>query len=326
MVAGKSEDNGGFREFQFERIRQETKWESFKRAIYDPDTKSVLGRTGKSWGQLLIFYAIFYAILAALFAICLQGLFATLRDTEPRWQLESSIIGTNPGLGFRPVSDNVQEGSLIWYNLTDSVSTGKWVNLINKFLEPYNGNQTGRNYVACDFDKPPEEGKVCVTDVSRLGNCNAGRFFGYNSSSPCIFLKLNRIFGWEPDYFTTAHPDMPGDLQNHMKMKYNTNSTENENARKQVWVSCEGVDPVDNENVQEFRYYPQGFASYYYPYKNYPNYLSPLIAVELVNLTPNVIVSIECRAWAKNIKYKGGNLNRAGSVQFEVQVDAPTPA
>lgn len=38
----------------------------------------------------------------------------------------------------------------------------------------------------------------------------------------------------------------------------------------------------------------------------------------------NVIVSIECRAWAGNIEYRGGSLNRAGSVTFEIQVDAET--
>lgn len=32
-------------------------------------------------------------------------------------------------------------------------------------------------------------------------------------------------------------------------------------------------------------------------------------------------MSIECRAWAGNIQYHGGSLNRAGSVTFEIQVD-----
>lgn len=50
MVAGKSEDNGGFSEFQFERLRPQSNWESFKKAIYDPETKAVFSRTGKSWG------------------------------------------------------------------------------------------------------------------------------------------------------------------------------------------------------------------------------------------------------------------------------------
>ncbi|XP_050309435.1 sodium/potassium-transporting ATPase subunit beta-1 [Anthonomus grandis grandis] len=316
VVSDQSEDNGGVKEFQFQKLKHETKWETFKRAIYDPETKSVLGRTGKSWGQLLLFYAIFYAVLAALFAICMQGLFATLSDTQPTWTLDKSLIGTNPGLGFRPISKRTEEGSLIVYNMTNQTEVNKWVDLIDEFLIPYKANQAGKNYVTCDFDKPPAEGKVCVSDLSKLGNCNKDRAYGYNGSSPCIFLKLNKIFGWKPEYYTEVHPDMPKELKLHIE-----ENTKNVTERQQVWVSCTGVDDIDKEHVQSFNYYPHGFASYYYPYQNYPNYISPIIAVELVNVKTNIIISVECRAWAKNIEYKGGSLKRAGSVQFEIQVD-----
>lgn len=44
-----------------------------------------------------IFYTCFFSALALLFAICMKGLLATLNDERPRWILEESIIGTNPG-------------------------------------------------------------------------------------------------------------------------------------------------------------------------------------------------------------------------------------
>lgn len=319
MVAAKSEDNGGVQEFQFHMRKNESKWETFKKALYDPSTKAVLGRTGKSWGQLLMFYTIFYAVLAALFAICMQGLFANLNDKEPRWTLGSSLIGDNPGLGFRPISNETEEGSLISYNMTNQTQITRWVHFIDEFLKPYNDNQTGKNYVNCDYDKPPGENQVCITDISKtLGNCNKDQAYGYNSSSPCIFLKLNRIFGWKPKYYTDPLDDMPEDLWNHI------NNTANVAERKQIWVSCQGVDDVDKENVRGFNYFPRGFASFYYPYRNYPNYISPIIAVQPLNVVTNVIISIECRAWAENIEYRGGSLNRAGSVQFEILVDDAT--
>lgn len=74
-------------------------------------------------------------VLAALFAVCMQGLFATLDKRAPRWTLEQSLIGVNPGLGFRPISSNTDEGSLIWYNKTNHTTTEKWINLVNRFLE-----------------------------------------------------------------------------------------------------------------------------------------------------------------------------------------------
>lgn len=56
------------------------------------------------------------------------------------------------------------------------------------------------------------------------------------------------------------------------------------NERKQVWVSCNGVNEFDRENVKGFRYYPHGFAAYYYPFTNAPHYLSPIVAVEVLSV------------------------------------------
>ncbi|CAH1971626.1 unnamed protein product [Acanthoscelides obtectus] len=254
-------------------------------------------------------------VLAALFAICMQGLFATLDDNQPTWTMENSLIGVNPGLGFRPISPRTEEGSLIWYNITNQTTINKWVKLADEFLKPYKEPQTGENFVNCNFDKPPGPNQVCITSVNQLGNCHPSKKYGFNSSSPCVFLKLNRIYGWKPDFYTTPLEDMPDGLKQHIK-------TRQGEEKKQIWVTCNGINDFDKENIRGFNYHPRGFASYYYPYKNPKNYLSPIIGVEIVNITPNVIVNIECRAWAKNIIYRGGSLNRAGSVTFEVQVDS----
>lgn len=49
-----------------------------------------------------------------------------------------------------------------------------------------------------------------------------------------------------------------------------------------VWVTCEGEGPADNENLGPISYHPQRyFPGYYFPYKKQSNYLSPLIAVHL---------------------------------------------
>lgn len=47
-----------------------------------------------------------------------------------------------------------------------------------------------------------------------------------------------------------------------------------------VWVSCEGENPADVENIGVIQYYPQrGFPSFYFPYLNVQNYLPPLVAI-----------------------------------------------
>lgn len=91
---------------------------------------------------------------------------------------------------------------------------------------------------------------------------------------------------------------------------------------QQVWVSCDGTNAEDRENLGEVKYYPsQGFPAYYYPYLNQPGYLSPLIAVQFERLAINKMINIECRAWAKNIIYSGSLRDRKGSVTFQIFID-----
>lgn len=44
-----------------------------------------------------IFYAIFYAALAVLVALCMWIFFQTLDPRIPKWKLRESLIGENPG-------------------------------------------------------------------------------------------------------------------------------------------------------------------------------------------------------------------------------------
>lgn len=49
--------------------------------------------------------------------------------------------------------------------------------------------------------------------------CSPDKFFNYHRNAPCIFLKLNRIYGWIPDYYNDPHDlpeDMPQQLKDHI--------------------------------------------------------------------------------------------------------------
>lgn len=53
-----------------------------------------------------------------------------------------------------------------------------------------------------------------------------------------------------------------------------------------VWLSCEGENPADQENIGPIDYYPrQGFPGYYFPYENSEGYLSPLVAIHFTKPT-----------------------------------------
>ncbi|XP_055908766.1 sodium/potassium-transporting ATPase subunit beta-1 [Eupeodes corollae] len=291
--------------------------ETFLEFCYNKKNGTYFGRTISSWGRLLLFYMIFYAILAGLFAICLQGLFATIDDHEPKWKLDSSLIGTNPGLGFRPLSEETERGSVIQFDTKKPGEYKYWKDLLDVFVQPY--NQTGQeNTKVCNFGQTQDPNKVCIVDINSFGECSPEKEYGYNKGRPCVFLKLNKIFDWTPEFYsdpTSLPENMPADLVAHIKGL-------NETEREQIWISCEGQHSLDKENMGGIKYYPsRGFASYYYPFRNQPGYLSPLVAVQFESIKLNQLLSIECRAWAKNIIYNGSIRDRMGSVTFQLFVD-----
>lgn len=47
--------------------------------------------------KILLFYVLFYAVLAGFFAAMLAVFYQTLDENKPKWQLENGLIGNNPG-------------------------------------------------------------------------------------------------------------------------------------------------------------------------------------------------------------------------------------
>ncbi|PSN30527.1 Sodium/potassium-transporting ATPase subunit beta-2 [Blattella germanica] len=192
----------------------------------------------------------------------MKGMLLTMDDRQPKYLLDDGIIGSNPGLGFRPISDNAHSGALIWFQATNDSNYRTWTDQLDKFLEPYKITQKlpggGKNQQQCDFDRNPDYGKVCAVDPKQFEPCTSEMGYGYNRSSPCIFIKLNKIYGWVPDYYDDPRQlpaEMPLELKEHIR---------------DIYVK----DPQ--------QYVPgPGFPGYYYPYRNIDGYLSPLIAVQL---------------------------------------------
>ncbi|XP_063914348.1 sodium/potassium-transporting ATPase subunit beta-2-like isoform X1 [Zophobas morio] len=292
------------------------------RFVYDTDTKKVMGRTPTSWSKIGLFYLIFYGMLAALVAICMWVFLQTLDPRIPKWQQDASVIGTNPGLGFRPMPKDNEESTLIWLQGTNKANYLNWFDNIMEFLDKYytpGKIEKGNAYLkTCSYTEWPTETEVCEVDVKDWGDCSRDQFFNYYRSSPCIFLKLNKIYGWTPDYYDDPYdlpPDMPKHLQDHIR-----NITRLEE-RRNIWVSCEGENPADVEYLGPVQFYPpvQGFPGYYFPFRNSEGYLSPLVAVRFLRPVSGIVINIECRAWAKNIHYN--RAERMGSVHFELLID-----
>lgn len=294
--------------------------------LYNSEKGLVLGRSGSSWAKILLFYGVFYAVLAALVAICMWVFFQTLDPRTPKWRLEESLIGTNPGLGFRPLPppSNV-ESTLIWYKGTNRKDFKHWTDSLDEFLEVYKTlgkiSGQGSNIEECSYKKPPNRGKVCAVKIQTgFGPCTQENNYSYHLNEPCIFLKLNKIYGWRPELYNTTDDlpmKMPQSVRNDIN---NTLAGPNPDEANKIWVSCEGENPADIEHIGAVKYYPtNGFPYFYFPYENSEGYMSPLVAVHFSKLKRGIIINIECKAWARNIKHD--RKDRLGSVHFELMID-----
>jgi len=286
-------------------------WEAVSWFLYDKNTGAIMGRTPLSWLLITIFYIIYYSCLAGFWALMLFIFFQTIDNEVPKWDHASgSLIGRSPALGVRPGQswENIDSSMIIFNKNKGYISKAipgyaQWVERINTFLEE-KGYQTTPSREEPDVTRKRE--------LANLGPCSGEQDpdFGYSTGKPCIFLKLNRIYGLEPTYMT-HHEDMPWELMKRIKAARN---------KQQVWVSCNGENPADKENIGPIEYFPEdgGFPSDYYPYLNQEHYLSPLIAVRFSNPEPGQLLHVECRAWAQNIKYH--RRDRIGIAHFELMI------
>lgn len=54
--------------------------------------------------------------------------------------------------------------------------------------------QDTRTTDQCDYDRPPQPGKVCKVNIHDLYPCTPDNDYNFQHSGPCIFLKLNKVF------------------------------------------------------------------------------------------------------------------------------------
>lgn len=68
-------------------------------------------------------------------------------------------------------------------------------------------SQTERN-IEC----PATEESFCRFDIGGLpSDCRADGNYSFNSGTPCILIKLNRIIGWKPESLEIKPDSFPSD-------------------------------------------------------------------------------------------------------------------
>lgn len=299
-------------------------WEYLKFFLYDPEHGTILGRTPLSWLLVTIFYLVFFSSLLLFWFSLLGVFFLTLppHSEGPRYTVEDSQIGANPGISSLPSYD---EGSLLFTlemydtNLDPTDQDGKgtlnadYATRLKNFLALYNNPDININLGYTKFDLEKE-----------LGDC-AHFPYGYVSEEdgiaikPCIFLKMNNIWSWNPEPIDAEdfenNPDWPESLEDNFR-----NLTYAE--RKQVFVDCQGESSVDQESINEgLTFIPKtkGFPIKSFPYKgNKEKYQPSLVALQFdgnkLTKFMEEMITVKCKAY-----YKGGPSQGEFRIRFQTK-------
>ena len=124
------------------------------------------------------------------------------------------IIGSNPGVGLRPANSWDKIDSQMF--VLKERDTRRWggnieyANRLQDFLRVY---------------ETPATKPYHTFDLAKLGECGQFPygFVGYEVS-PCIFLKLNKIWDWYPDPINEDelkwNPYFPAALRDHLEQQH----------------------------------------------------------------------------------------------------------
>ncbi|XP_057301867.1 sodium/potassium-transporting ATPase subunit beta-3-like [Hydractinia symbiolongicarpus] len=208
----------------------------------DPNTEvvTVMGRTGTSWAKIGLFYLVFYGFLAGFFAAMLAVFLSTINspDGEGGPKL-TQFIKNQPGLS------RLDKNFIL--NLNSKESKAEYVKQINEFLGSYKkGENSGKICNTSDHAGIPEGQKRCIFDTTLLDKCanHNGTDYGISEDEPCIFIKMNKVYGWVPE------SNDGGDF---------------------LTLACSG-----NVMVQ-----PSGFLLSAFPFRGEKNYPSPVVSVKI---------------------------------------------
>ncbi|XP_020608387.1 sodium/potassium-transporting ATPase subunit beta-1-like [Orbicella faveolata] len=258
----------------------------FGHFIYNKDGENgevqVMGRNGKSWAKILVFFFIFYGCLAAFFASMLTIFMTTVPAREEGPKMTRYLAG-KPGLIALPAE------------IVTDAKVSDIVSSINNFLKPYKKaaeNQDDK-YQNCTEDERVKGSKPCIMDLTALGECydNSSDFqYGYDEGKPCIFMKLNRVYNWAPE---------PNDGKDYVELscKFEEGSSD-----------ALSILPTDKP----------GFPVNFYPFFSEEAWLGPIAAIKVNTTSPVVVL---CEALAKNIELSETyRLNRGATGRARIEI------
>uniref|UniRef100_A0A914D4L0 Sodium/potassium-transporting ATPase subunit beta n=1 Tax=Acrobeloides nanus TaxID=290746 RepID=A0A914D4L0_9BILA len=261
--------------------------------------------------KLIGFYVVFYTCLSAIFFLFLSLYLGTLDYEIPRFYGKGTVIGNKPGIGYQPWLIDDPDSTLIKFIPNKRSSYAHYVSAIKEYLAKYENTTNTRNCtgnesnleIVRDWKLTEERKPACRFDLKIFKDfgCNETNDFGFAENKPCVVLSLNRLIGWMP---TELEGEIPKEISDRYQKGF-------------ITFNCYGVHDWDKKNIGEIEYIPSaGIDIRFYPYAVMPNYHQPITMVKFNNLIKNVLIKVECRAYAGNIVHD--IINRLGLVRFEI--------
>jgi len=217
---------------------------------------------------------------------------------------------------------SASDSTLIYFSSNDSTTFDFYNGSLNEILATYSNNSPSTLQQDCGENMPGKANftAACAFNISVMGSeCSSSNLFGYASGKPCVMLRINKIYEWDPTPYlfdNTTKPEI-GSKQyefNQLQLKNLTSNYYNQT----IPVSCEGENDGDVDNIISVQFYPEnGFPATYFPYENQPNYQPPAVMAQF-NVIPGRAIMIWCRIWTTNIIHNLADLQ--GSYHLELYV------
>lgn len=253
---------------------------NFGTFLYNRETRQVMGRSGRSWAKIGVFYVVFYSCLAGFFA-AMMAVFLTTVNPAPVYNTDGSATGVGAGDKAGPKLTQYIENSPGLTRLVD-----KLPKTVDK--DDPNTKETFTKAVKEHLTAVNSSGQYNTTALFANKYCNEANNYGLSNNKPCIFIKMNKVWGWVPEEDVILKC-----------------LDQNKETNKVKTIGLDG-------NVA-------GYAKEFFPYLGQKNFQYPAVAVK-VDLEPGKKMTVQCKLEGKGIKVSDSyNPQRAyGKIEFEI--------
>ncbi|XP_077987584.1 uncharacterized protein LOC144442187 [Glandiceps talaboti] len=213
-----------------------------------------------------------------------------------------------------PTSDRLQEllqmvpsTETVVLNLNQQTSYVNYIQEIDQLLEVYN-DADYRLYEDCPSGPTSRDNfnRRCYFSLALISEFCSSPNYGFDTGKPCLFFFI-KTPRWRPRSYRNS--SIPEEIVEF----YNPDA---------IPVTCTGKTRDDQADVGTLEYNIQNNLNFkFFPYLGESEgdqpYLVPLMAVRFLNVAPNTLVDVQCKAWAQNIHHSMGQ----GILNFSIQIN-----